>query len=166
MTTEKKVHWRSVFNSDFLGSCDLEEGHDLKAIIRDVAVKSVKNQEGQSKNCNVATFTDPKIKPMILNVGNCRLMKKFCGTPYIDLWKNVPVAIYVKTDVKAFGDIVEGLRIRPTQPSLEKPKLTQKSPAWPKAIEFLKTPAGSIEAIKEKYDLTAADEKILKKAAE
>jgi hypothetical protein len=163
---ENKTHWKKVFNSDYLGSCDLDDGKDLKAIIKSVSVQTIKGQDGKSQDRNVAKFTDPKIKDMILNATNCKVVKKFAKSVFINDWNNIPVQIYVKDDIRAFGDITEGLRIRPVQPVMEKPKLNPKSPAWPKAIEFLKTPAGSIEAIKEKYDLSAADEKALKKAAE
>jgi hypothetical protein len=160
----EKTHWKKVFNSDYLGSCDLEDGKDLKAVIKSVSVKSIKGQDGKEQDRNVAIFTDSKIKPMILNATNCKIVKKFAKSVFINDWNNIPVQIYVKDDIRAFGDITEGLRIRPVQPVMDKPKLTQKSPAWPKAIEFLKTEAGSIEAIKEKYDISEADEKALKKA--
>jgi hypothetical protein len=159
-----KTHWKKVFNSDYLGSCDLDDGKDLKAVIKSVSVKSIKGQDGKEQDRNVAVFTDSKIKPMILNATNCKIVKKFAKSVFINDWNNIPVQIFVKDDIRAFGDITEGLRIRPVQPVMEKPKLTPKSPAWPKAVEFLKTEAGSIEAIKEKYDLSEADEKALKKA--
>ena len=39
-----KTHWKKVFNSDYLGSCDLEDGKDLKAIIKSVtAQKAISN---------------------------------------------------------------------------------------------------------------------------
>jgi hypothetical protein len=156
-----KIHWHKVFLSEYLGACDLDE-KDLKAVIKSVSVKAVKGQDGKEKDCNVATFTDSKIKPMILNATNCRQIKKFTGTPYITSWQNIPVQIYIKSDIKAFGEITEGLRIRSVQPILDKPKLTPKLPAWAKAIEFL-SKDGTIEQIKEKYDISEADEKALKK---
>jgi hypothetical protein len=163
MTNEKKIHWHKVFLSEYLGSADLDEGQDLKTIIREVTVKAVKGQDGKNQDRNVATFMDPKIKPMILNATNCRTIKRFTGTPYINLWKNVAVQIYIDPAVRAFGDTVEGLRIRPTQPTFEKPKLTQKSPNWAKAVEFI-SKDGTIDQIKEKYDISTADEKVLIKS--
>lgn len=158
-----KIHWRKVFLSNYLGSCDLDEGKDLKAVIKNVTVMEVINIDGKKQDRNVATFTDEKLKPMILNVTNCRIIKKFTKSAYITDWNNVPIQIYVKSDIKAFGDITEGLRIREVQPKLDKPKLTQKLQAWDKAIEFLKG-TGTIDKIKEKYDLTPEDEELLKDA--
>jgi hypothetical protein len=158
-----KTHWKKVFNSDYLGSCDLEDGKDLKAVIKSVSVQKVKGTDGSEKECNVAIFTDPALKPMILNATNCKVMKKFTKTPFINDWNKVPVQIYVKDDIKAFGEITEGLRIRPTQPKMDKPVLKPGIPAWAKAIEFL-SKEGTIDKIREKYDLSETDEIVLKEA--
>jgi hypothetical protein len=162
--TKGKTHWKKVFNSDYLGSCDLEDGKDLKAVIKSVTVRKVKNTDGKEQERNVATFTDAKLKPMILNATNCKVVKKFTKSPFINDWNNVPIQIYVKDDIRAFGDITEGLRIREVQPVMSKPKLTPSSQAWAKAIEFLKSPNGTIDAIKTRYELSKTDEETLKAA--
>lgn len=159
----EKTHWKKVFNSDYLGSCDLEDGKDLKAIIKSVTVRKVKNTDGKEQERNVAEFTDPKIKPMILNVTNCKTIKKFTKTPYINEWGGTAIQIYIKDDIKAFGDVAEGLRIRDFQPKFEKPELTPESQAWPKAIEYLKG-TGTIEGIMKRYALSPENEELLKSA--
>ena len=158
-----KIHWKKVFNSDYLGSCDLDNGKDLKAVIKSVTVRTVKNTDGKEQERNVATFTDPALKPMILNVTNCKIIKKFTKSKYIDDWNNMPVQIYVKDDIRAFGDITEGLRIREIQPKMDKPKLTPELQAWPKAIEFLQG-TGTIDQVKAKYELSPENEEALKQA--
>jgi hypothetical protein len=160
---ESKTHWKKVFNSDYLGSCDLEDGKDIKVVIKHVTVMEVKNTDGKKQNRNVATFTNPDLKPMILNVTNCKIIKKFTGSRFIDDWNNVPVQIYVKDDIRAFGDVTEGLRIREIQPKMDKPTLTPDVQAWQKAIEFLKG-TGTIEGIKKKYELSPENEELLKAA--
>jgi len=162
---ETKTHWRKVFNSDYLGSCDLEDGKDLKAVIKSVSQQGVKNTDGKEQKCNVAVFVDAKLKPMILNVTNCKVVKKFAKSAFINDWNNIPVQIYVKDDIKAFGEVTEGLRIRPSQPTMQKPFLTPDNQAWSKAIEFLQKPNGAISKIKEKYQLTPENEQLLKDAA-
>ena len=160
---ETKTHWKKVFNSDYLGSCDLEDGKDIKAVIKHVTIMEVKNTDGKKQNRNVATFTNPDLKPMILNVTNCKIVKKFTGSKFIDDWNNVPVQIYVKDDIKAFGDVTEGLRIREIQPKMDKPVLTPSNQAWQKAVDFLKG-TGTIEGIKKKYELSIENEELLKSA--
>ena len=162
---ETKTHWRKVFDSDYLGSCDLEDGKDLKAVIKSVTVKNVKGPDGKEQERNVATFTDANIKPMILNATNCKLIKKFARSVYINDWNNIPIQIYVKDDIKAFGEVTEGLRIRPNQPVMSKPNLTPDMPAWNKAVEYLLTSEGTIDAIKARYNLTPANEELLKNTA-
>lgn len=160
---ETKTHWKKVFNSDYLGSCDIDDGKDLKAIIKSVSVKKVKGADGKEQERNVAIFTDPKLKPMVLNATNCKIMKRFAKSPYINDWVNIPVQIYVKDDIKAFGEVTDGLRIRDTQPQIAKPELKPGTPQWNNAIEYLKGD-GTIEKIREKYDLSKANEELLKSA--
>jgi hypothetical protein len=160
---ETKTHWKKVFNSDYLGSCDLEDGKDLKAVIKSVAVKNVKGPDGKEQERNVATFTDANIKPMILNATNCKLIKKFAKSVYINDWNNIPVQIYIKDDIKAFGEVTEGLRIRPTQPIMSKPKLRRDTPAYAKAVEAIKN-GKKMSDIEKVYDVTEVAEEILREA--
>lgn len=163
---ETKTHWKKVFNSDYLGSCDLDEGKDLITVIKNVTVKKVKGTDGKEQERNVASFTDSNLKPMILNATNCRIIKKFAKSPFINDWNNVSVQIYVKSDIKAFGDVTEGLRIRETQPNLNKPKpkLTRDIPAWNKALEGLKNKTKTLDDIKKVYDLTGVEDELLREA--
>ena len=155
----EKTHWRKVFNSDYLGSCDLED-KDLKAVIKSVSVKKVKSPDGKEQERNVATFTDAKLKPMILNATNCKVVKKFAKSPYINDWNNIAIQIYVKDDIRAFGDVTDGLRIRDQQPRIDKPALTPSLPAWIKAVEYLKG-TGTMDGIKQKYELSPENEELL-----
>jgi len=157
-----KTHYKKVFNSDYLGACDLEG--DLKAIIKLVEVREIDNKQGKIEPRNVAVFTDPAIKPMILNVTNCKIMKKFTKSAYIEDWKNVAVQIYVKDDVKAFGDVTEGLRLREQQPSMEKPELKPGNATWKNAIKFMEG-GGGIAKITDKYRLTEENIKLLSNAS-
>jgi len=150
-----KTHWKKAFNKDYLGSHDLEDGKDLVAVIDHVEVREVKDSTGKSSNCNVAVFTT-KIKPMILNVTNCKTVKAFAGSNYIEDWKNVPVTICIR-EVAAFGETVEALRIKQTQPSMEKAELTPEHQMWGKAVEHLRKPGSKIEDILSRYKLSEAN---------
>jgi hypothetical protein len=161
---DKKIHWKSVFNSDYLGSCDLEDGKDLKCVIKSVSIQKVKGTDGKQKDCNVALFTDATIKPMILNATNCKVIKSFTKSAYINDWNNVAVQIYIKGDVQAFGDVTEGLRIRESQPSMSKPKLNRDMPAWIKAVEAIKSKSKTIADIEKVYDLTGVKDDLLREA--
>jgi hypothetical protein len=48
---------------------------------------------------------------MILNKTNCKIITKVLDTPYIDNWVGKSIVIYA-AKVKAFGDMVEALRVK------------------------------------------------------
>lgn len=152
---ETKTHWKKCFNKDYLGSHDLDNGKDLVATIDHIDVRKVKNNQGEESAKNVAVFKG-KVKPMILNVTNCKIIKAFSGSNYIEDWADIPVTIYIK-NVTAFGEEVEALRIREKQPQIEKPQLNPIHPSWPKAVEYLKGEGSTIAAIREKWELTEED---------
>ena len=157
----EKTHWKKVFNKDYLGACDLEDNKDLKAVINHVEIREIKDANGTSSKRNIAIF-DGNIKPMVLNVTNCKILKKFTNSPYIEDWKKIPVQIYAKNDVKAFGDIVEGLRFRETKPILNKPKLTKEMPAWTKAVEGLKNKSKTLTDVENVYDISDIKDELLR----
>lgn len=159
---ETRTHWKKAFNKDYLGSHDLDE-KDLKVVIDHIEVKEVKDTSGKSSKCNVAIFKG-KVKPMILNVGNCRIVKTFSGSNYIEQWKDIAITIYVDNNVKAFGAITEGLRIRTKQPNMMKPVLTPEHKAWFNAVAFLSEPDATMDRIKEKYTISAEHETQLQNA--
>ena len=160
---ETKTHWKKVFNSDYLGSCDLEDGKDLKAVIKSVTVRKVKSTDGKEQDRNVASFTDSKLKPMILNATNCKVVKKFAKSSFINDWNNIPIQIFVKDDIRAFGDVTEGLRIRDIQPVMGKQKLTKKMPAYQNAVKYL-SEGKPIADIEKKYDISEVREDLISEA--
>ena len=161
----KKTHWKKVFNSDYLGACDFDDNIEIKAVIKEVVIRKVKNTDGKEQERNVAIFTDSKLKPMILNATNCKIVKKFTKSNYINDWKNVAVQIYIKDDIKAFGSIMEGLRLRETQPSMEKPELTETSKAFPNAIEYYKKNK-NFTTVEQHYKLSEAVKNLIKAKAD
>lgn len=156
----EQIHWHKAFNSDYLGSCDIEQGKSLKAIIKSVTVKPVKNTDGKESDRNIAEFTDPKIKPMILNATNCKIVQKFAKSPYLNDWNNIAVEIYVK-NIRAFGEDTEGLRLKEKQPSFEKPELNQTVSAWPNIVAHYKS-TQSFEKIEAQYKVSEAIKSLIK----
>ena len=65
-------------------------------------------------------FTE-NIKPMVLNRTNSKTITKLFGTPYIEQWTGRRIQIYIEHDIQAFGEIVDGIRVRPFLPKEEKP---------------------------------------------
>lgn len=155
--TEKRTHWRTPDKTDFLGAADLEElipdgKTDLIAIIKHVEVKQVK-VKGKEDVCRVATFTDPNLKPMIINVTNGKILKSFAGgSKYVEDWNNLPVSIYVLDNIKVAKEFVEGLRFRPQPPKIKKPELTPDHKKWDEAKQAVKD--GKLQAVLKRYHVS------------
>ena len=69
----------------------------------------------------VMYFSEKDIKPMIVNATNAKTIQKLFKSPYIEDWAGRKIEIYVEK-VKAFGELVEALRIKPTIPVVNVPQ--------------------------------------------
>lgn len=116
----EKTHWKKLDNPDYLGAYALQPGQDLIVQIKSVGQEEVYNPTNNKKEiCTVAHFMDKNVKPMILNVTNCKTISKIYDTPYIEDWTGKYISVYI-AKVKAFGETVEALRIRNRVPTVEK----------------------------------------------
>ena len=113
--SETLTHWKKLTNPDYLGAYALEPGQDLIVTIKSVANEVVTGTDGKKETCSVMRFTE-NVKPMILNATNSKMITKLLKTPYIERWAGRKIQIYVENGVKAFGDVVDALRIRPFLP--------------------------------------------------
>ena len=119
-----KTHYRKAFNSPYLSSADIVEPTVLT--IEYVVLEKDHSKKSQDF-FNTAYFTDAelrpgeRLKPMILNAHNSKIMRTLGGSHFIDDWKNVPVTVYVDPNVRFGRDTVEGLRISPEPPRVQKP---------------------------------------------
>lgn len=109
------THWKKLTNPDYLGAYALEPGQDLVVTIRSVANEVVTGTDGKKETCSVMRFAE-NVKPMVLNATNSKMITKLLKTPYIERWTGRKIQIYVENGVKAFGDVVDALRIRPFLP--------------------------------------------------
>jgi hypothetical protein len=159
-----KTHWKKAFNKDYLGAHDLDEGQELKLTIKNVIVKEVTDPQGTKTSCDVAYFTDKKVKPMILNVGACKIIKRFTNSNYIEDWAGTTVQVYVMENVKAFGETTDALRLREYQPRMEKEELTPDHDKWKGAVNKYKE-SKDLSVVKEYFKLSPANEKLLKEQA-
>lgn len=107
----EQTHWKKLTNPDYLGAYALEPGQDIIATIKSVGIEKVIGSDGKKEDCTVMHFAEPQYKPMILNVTNAKMLEKLFKTPYIEEWSGRKIQIGVES-VKAFGDVVDALRIR------------------------------------------------------
>jgi hypothetical protein len=115
---ETKTHWKKVVSDPtYLGEGDFQPGQEIIATIKKVASsEKVQGADGKSENKAVVHFAEQTIKPMILNVARSKAIEKVCGSGYFEDWTGVKIQLYVQSGVKAFGEVVNAVRVRPFKP--------------------------------------------------
>lgn len=111
-----KTPWKKIVSDpDYLGEADFNEGEEKIVTISHVksGVK-IKSAEGTSEKAVV--YFKEQIKPMILNVARSKAITKVSGSKFIEDWPGVAIALYIDDNVKAFGDVVSAVRVRPRKP--------------------------------------------------
>lgn len=155
--SEPKVHWKQLQNPLYIGAYSLQPGEERIVEIGKVVKEQVKGSDGKAEDCTVAYLKGEK--PMILNATNCKILSKVYGSPYIQDWIGKSVTIYAEK-IKAFGDTVEALRIRPTKPPL--PELTPDHAKWNEAVKAVKADPKAIDKITARFTVSSDNLKMLK----
>jgi hypothetical protein len=150
-----QTHFRKVFKSDYLGSADIEEyieeGKSTIFTISHVKQEIDISIAGKKGNHNIAYFVE-KVKPMVLNSTNCKIVKLLAGgSPFVENWKNITVEVYIDSSVRMKGEVVGGIRLKAAIKT--KPNLILNSEQYTKAAAHL-LKGGSIEDIAARYTLS------------
>ena len=111
------THWKKLTNPNYLGAYSIENGQDLVLTIKYVQEEKVVGTDGKKDDCVVCHFVE-NAKPMIRNATNMKTITKLYKTPYIEEWTGKKIQIGIEK-VKAFGDIVEALRVRNKIPNIQ-----------------------------------------------
>ena len=144
-----KTHWKKAFNPDYIGAYSLNEGEDLIIEIETMKTETVTNSEGKKEECLIAVLKDQK--PFIVNKTNAKAIAKVTGSNYLEDWAGAKIQLFV-TKVKAFGEVVDALRVRDFKPKL-KQKLS--SDRFGKMIEKIKAGQFTKEKALARFELTA-----------
>lgn len=112
---EKLTHWKKLTNPDYLGAYALEPNQDLIVTIKSVSNEVVTGADGKKETCSVMRFME-NVKPLVLNATNSKTITKLFKSPYIEEWAGRKIQLYVEKNVKAFGDVVDAIRVRPFLP--------------------------------------------------
>lgn len=156
-----KTHYRKAFDSPYLSSADITEPTRL-TVIR-VTLEPDKSKKTKDV-MNTAYFAEreirpgEKLKPMILNATNSKMMKAITGSAFLEDWVNVPITVYVESGIKFGRDTVDGLRImrQPNRPQIT-PEQTNR---WESAKAAFRRD-GNLEAVLAKADMTEEHQRLL-----
>ena len=107
------VHWKQNFDYKYTGAYELQPNEEKIVTITKVCKEEVNSTDGKKQMCLVAYFEESS-KPMVLNKTNCKTIEKLYS-PFIEDWTGKKITVFSQK-VKAFGDTVDALRIRPTKP--------------------------------------------------
>ena len=159
----EKTHYKKAFHSPYLSSEDLTE----PTILTIECVKLEPDRTKKTKDLfNTLYFAEKeirrgeKLKPMILNSTNSRVLKNIFGSPYIDDWGNIAITVFVDTNVKMMGATVSGLRINPNLPVTKKTELKPNTKAWDNAVSaYIRD--GNFDAVEKRMFVSDEAKKII-----
>lgn len=161
MAKETNIDCRKYRKSTHLAAADLDamtiEGKKLVFTIKEAWYDTKVNVSGTKTDGYFCSFVEP-IKDMVLNSTNRKVIASFAGQNGFDEiarwnignWAGIKLELYALRNVEAFGKVQDAIRIRPVQPTDEKPK-----PIFTEAnFEKAKGAGATIEKIKSVYQIT------------
>lgn len=154
-----KTHYRKAFNSPYIASADIVE--PMTFTISHVNLEQHHAQKKKDEWFNTAYFKETeirpgeKMKPMILNATNSKMMAQITGASFIDDWRDVRVELYVDPNVRQIGGGTgDGVRLRPAP---QRPSIVPGTPLWDGAKKAFQRD-GNLDKVKAKADITPENE--------
>ena len=117
----EKTHWKKcVSDPNYLGEADFGEKEEKILTIGKVnaSEKVTTKDEPKGKDKTVIHWVEQNVKPMIVNVTNAKAIEKVTGSGYIEDWIGHKIQLYIEHGIKAFGDVVNAVRVRPFKPKV------------------------------------------------
>jgi len=168
----KKTHYMRVHNKEFLGNWDLvdSDGKDveLKVVVSHVESKTIIGEAGRESDCNVAYFTDKKVKPLILNREAEDRVAEFTGSNFIEDWGGCALQLWVMPNARLMsGGKGRAVRIRTTQPRTEFPELDKDHKRFGALCKAYATKGeGALTAARKGFTISDETVKLIKSRAE
>jgi len=157
-----KTHYRKAFDSPYLSSADIVEPTVLT--IAHVALEPDRTKKTKDV-FNTAFWVekeifDMKLKPMILNMGNCKVLKAITGSSFIQDWNNIRLTVFVDPNVRFGKEITGGLVLRPIK---AKPVLTPENERMWENAKAAYRRDGNLDSVLERVDISEEHQQLLKK---
>lgn len=162
--SETKIHWKATMHPDYLGAWALQPGEEPVLTILSVATEKVVGSDGKKEECTVMRYKGVGPGKMVLNVTNCKTIERVVGSPFISDWAGHQIQVYSEK-VKAFGDVVDALRIRPFKPKASAPLPKCADCGNEITAAYGKTAAGMAQYTQENYGAALCADCAMKRAA-
>ena len=147
-----KTHWKKLTNPDYLGAYDFQPNECRPLTIAKVERKQIVGADGKKEECTICHWKE-RCKPMILNVTNAKAIEKVAGSPYVEDWSGSQVYVVVQR-VKAFGEMVDALRIKPEKVKDNRPEIIAGTESFDKAVIAIKSGQTTLEDVIAKRKMT------------
>lgn len=161
---EEKHHIRKLQDNNYLGEWDLPTTNEGKKI---VTIKKVESAEvigaNKSKSIKPLIYFNEFSKPLVLNATNRKAITTALQSPYIEDWIGKRIELYRVKSLKAFGEILDAIRVKNEVPKVIKETLTEQHPRFKGACESLKNKKTTISEIQKLFDIPENVLTILKK---
>lgn len=161
---EKLTHIRKLQDNNYLGEWDLPADNEGKLIM---TIKEVKNAEvigaNKVKQIKPLIYFKELPKPLILNATNRKAITAALQSPYIEHWIGKKIELYRLKSLKAFGEILDAVRVKNTPPIVQKPILNESHAKWQNAINSLLDGSQTIESLQNYFQI---DSETIKKINE
>jgi len=155
---QSKTHWKRLINPDYIGAYALNPDEDLTVTIDYVQRQQIVGTDGKKEDATVAHLKGHK--PLILNVTNSKSIAKLYG-PYIEEWAGKEITLYASM-TKAFGEMVECLRVRPNVARKRKPPIAPDR--LKKAIASIVAGQFTTDRLRAQFELTDEQEREVNEA--
>jgi len=116
------------------------------------------NADGRNEECLVAYLENQK--PLIVNKTNAKAIAKVVGSNYIEEWIACSISLYI-ANVKAFGEVVEAVRVRTTKPKVQASKRKLKDDEFKKLVKAVAEGSYNVEDALANFVLNEAQRSIL-----
>lgn len=158
-----KTHFRKLQNPNYVGSWDLADDngkyHEKQVTIESVKKETVHDGRGGSEECTVVYLKETK--PMVANSTNLRSIARICGSPYIEDWGGHQINLFV-TQVKAFGEMHDAIRVKKPTPTKAKPDNTLTPQRFKDALKAIEDGKTTADKVRNSFTLTPEQDAELK----
>lgn len=149
-----KTHWKTFHSPDYIGAYAFQPGETKVLTISHASQEKVMGNSGKSDDCLVVHWQGSDEKPLIVNATNAKAIQAVAGSGYIEDWQGVAIELYT-TEVTAFGETRDAVRVKKYPPRVKNPALTSAHPAYDKVAAAVQN-GYTREQVEQKYTVSDA----------